>query len=112
MKKLFCAAFALALTAAMLTGCRSNVSDHKNGRITEPTMLPETIATMPGTDTTPTISTEPVVTTKPSAATQPTHDATHPTMDETTESTAGKDSAADDHGSAPGAKARPHRNMG
>lgn len=107
MRKLFGAVFALALTAVVLTGCRGNVSDHENGRITNPTMMPETIATMPSTDTVPPMTTMPTVTT------QPTRESTSPTGD--TGSTEGSGTTGNsDSSSTPGsgAKARPNRSMG
>lgn len=81
MNKLFSAGIALALTAALLTGCRGNVSDHENGRITDPTMMPETIATIPSTDTTPPMTT------------QPTQDTARPDMDRPTETHGGNSDA-------------------
>ena len=110
MKKFFGVAFALALTTALLTGCRSNVSSQKNGRITEPTMMPETVATMPSTDTTPSVTTTPTVSTQP---THETESATHPSTQENTEHTGtATEPNTTEHSTAPGAKARPGRTMG
>ena len=39
-----------AMMLALLTGCRGNVSNREDGKITEPTA---TVATMPSTDTAP-----------------------------------------------------------
>lgn len=95
MKHFLSAAAALTLFAALLAGCRGNVSNDKNGKITEPTMMPETIATMPSTDTLPPMTTEPAPTTQ---ATRPTEQES--TVDPTPATT------------GPATKARPNRSMG
>ncbi len=81
MKKYLCAAASLLLAATMLFGCgNQNVSDHPNGKITDPTVAAPTIIPEPTimTDTThPTSSakesshptSEPPRTTEPSAQT-------------------------------------------
>ena len=97
MKKFCTAALAFVCSALILAGCRGNVSSHENGRITEPTMMPETIATMPSTDTVPPMTTMPTVTTEPSRSTEP---STQPTTGPNTES-----------GAVTG-KERPNRSMG
>lgn len=58
MRKFLCGAMAFALAAAVLTGCgRRNVSNNKDGMVTEPTAT--TAATMPSTDTQPSVTTQP-----------------------------------------------------
>lgn len=57
MRKYFTGAIALALVAAMMTGCgRRNVSNNTDGMITDPAT---TAATMPSTDTAPIATTQP-----------------------------------------------------
>lgn len=106
MNKLFGAATALALCAALLTGCRSNVSDNKNGKITEPTMMPETIATMPSTDTVPSM------TTVPAPSTMPTQETTRPSEQPSNGTDTGSNSEMDGNTAGSGTKARPNRSMG
>ena len=63
----------LAVMLALLTGCRGNVSDREDGKITEPTSFTATmptIATMPSTDTAP-------IDTMPSAETEGTNETQH-----------------------------------
>lgn len=58
MRKFLSGAIAFALAAAVLTGCGGrNVSNNKDGMITDPTVT--TAATMPSTDTAPSVTTEP-----------------------------------------------------
>lgn len=63
MRKYCSALLAVAVMLCMLSGCRGNVSDRTDGKITEPT---GTVATMPSTDTAP-------IATAPSAVTEGTN---------------------------------------
>lgn len=103
MKNHYTPFFALALCAAVLTGCRGNVSDNKNGKITEPTMIPDTIATMPSMDTTPPLTTAPNVTTQPTHMTEP---SVRPSEDHKGN---GGDSYTEESTVTPSPKARPNR---
>lgn len=73
MKQIFCMALALALSAALLTGCgctAPNVSTDPNGMITDP-------ATTPTTNPMPTMTTPPEESTR--ETTRPTQETTSPT---------------------------------
>lgn len=86
MRKYFNGAIALALVATLMTGCgRRNVSNNKDGMITEPAT---TAATLPSTDTAPVETTQPHTSTaetihpgngNPTDATEHTNEATHGT---------------------------------
>ena len=87
MKKLFAVVLTFALAAAFLTACRGNVSDHKGGKITDPTIVTEPMmtdptVTMPSTDTAP-VATQP-----------PTTHATTPSTEHSTVPSPGMDEAS------------------
>ncbi len=84
MKKYICGAAALLLAATMLFGCgRGNVSDHPNGRITDPTVEMPTIIPEPTMTTDSTHSTTETTHPATSHTTETTHPATNPATDST-----------------------------
>lgn len=103
MKRYLCIAMALVLMASLFVGCGcQNVSERKDGRITEPTNLLPTITTEPTHATT-----RPTVETHPSTGTHPTIETRDP-MHETTGSTGATDAT---NGSAPSDMPRARNRM-
>lgn len=81
MKKYICGAAALLLAATMLFGCgRGNVSDHSNGRITDPTVEMPTIIPEPTMTTDSTLSSAETTYPATNSATETTTPATDSTM--------------------------------